>query len=308
MKKILIIGAYGFLGKNLVNELDKTNYSLFKESRRTGFDLFDLKNVEQKFFNIQPDIIINCAAHVGSMPYVSKYSADVCNDNCLMYLNLYKAVSTVCPNAIIINPISNCSYPGIIDVQHEEMWWDGNIHESVMSYGNPKKMGFVLSECYKKQFGIKTVNLIIPNAYGPNDYLDPERTHAMNGIILRMLRSVKNNETSFQVWGTGTPIREWIFMPDVAKIIKSIIDEERYDIPNPINLGQEFGVSIKDTVNIIKDTIQSNMTIEFDLSKPDGAPKKVLGNKLFSITFPNFSFTSYENGIKETIKFYEELI
>lgn len=308
MKKILIIGAFGFMGKNVSKIFENSNYEIFKESRKTGLDLSNLASIEKKLSLIKPDIIINCAAHVGSMPYVAKYPADVFFDNSLMYLNLYKAVKNINIDILIINPISNCSYPGIIDVQDEENWWDGKIHESVESYGMPKKVGFILSECFRKQYGVKTINLIIPNAYGPEDYLDAERTHAMNGIIFRMLNSQKNNEKIFQVWGTGEPIREWIYMPDVAKIIKNIVDEEKFDLPNPINLGQEFGISIKETVYIIKQKLNLDIKIEFDISKPDGAPKKVLGNKLFSSYFSNFNFTNYEKGIEQTIKYYEELI
>lgn len=307
-KKILIIGAFGFMGKNVIKAFEDSNYEIFKESRKTGLDLSNLSSVEKKLSLIKPHIIINCAAHVGSMPYVAKYPADVFYDNSLMYLNLYKAVKNINTNILIINPISNCSYPGIIDVQDEENWWDGKIHESVESYGMPKKVGFILSECFRKQHGIKTINLIVPNAYGPDDYLDAERTHAMNGIIFRMLNSAKNNEKTFQVWGTGEPIREWIYMPDVAKIIRKIIDEERFNLPNPINLGQEFGISIKETVFVIKQKLNLNIDIHFDISKPDGAPKKVLGNKLFSSVFPDFSFTNYEKGIEKTIKYYKELI
>lgn len=307
-KKILIIGAFGFMGKNISKIFENSKYQIFRESRKTGLDLFNYESIEEKILTIKPDIIINCAAHVGSMSYVVKNAADVFYDNCLMYLNLYKAVNNINKNILIINPISNCSYPGIIDIQHEENWWDGKVHDTVEAYGIPKKIGFVLSECFKKQYGVKTVNLIIPNAYGPEDYLDAEKTHAMNGIIFRMLNSTKNNEKSFQVWGSGEPVREWIYMPDVANIIKNIVDEEKFDLPNPINLGQEFGISIKDTVNIIKNKLNSEISIEFDLSKPDGAPKKVLGKKLFSSFFSDFKFTNYEKGIEETIKYYEELI
>jgi len=97
-------------------------------------------------------------------------------------------------------------------------------------------------------------------------------------------------------------------MPDVARIIKNIIDEKKFDLPNPINLGQEFGISIKETVYIIKQKLNLDINIEFDISKPDGAPKKVLGNKLFSLYFSNFNFTNYEKGIEQTIKYYEDLI
>jgi GDP-L-fucose synthase len=195
MKKILILGGFGFLGKNLSKIfLNDDKYQIFLESRRTGCDVLNLTQLKEKIKTINPDIIINAAANVGSIHYVNTYSADVCHDNTLMYINIFKAINETNPHILIINPISNCSYPGIIDIQHEEKWWDGIIHHSIESYGNPKKIGFILSECYKKQYGIKTINLIIPNAYGPLDYTDENKTHALNGLILRMIQSQKNND------------------------------------------------------------------------------------------------------------------
>ena len=242
------------------------------------------------------------------MPYVAKYPANVFHDNSLMYLNLYQAINNVDKNILVINPISNCSYPGIIDIQDEENWWDGKVHQSVESYGVPKKIGFILSECYRKQYDIKTINLIIPNSYGPEDYLDEERTHAMNGIIIRMLKTLKNNDDKFVIWGSGSPIREWIYMPDVARIIKIIIDENMLDLPNPINLGQQEGISILKTVNLVKEKLNFTGIVELDLTKQDGAPIKVLGNKLFQQYFPNFTFTTYKEGIQKTIEYYNNCL
>jgi GDP-L-fucose synthase len=310
MKKILVLGGHGFMGKNikLLFDNDK-NYQMYYISKRDGFDFRILSDLNSLLTQIYPDIIINAAAHVGSMSYVSKYSGDVIKDNSLMYLNLYESVSQVNPNIKIINPISNCSYPGIIDIQDEDNWWSGPIHHSVESYGAPKKLGFILSECYKNQYNIKTTNLIIPNSYGPEDYLDEERTHAMNGIIMRMIKSKNNKDNQFVIWGTGTPIREWIFMPDVARIIKQIVDEDLFEkLPNPINLGQRHGISIKDTVQMIKNSLNYDVELVYDTTKTDGAPIKVLGNKLFNEYFPSFNFTSYEDGISNTINYYKKLL
>ena len=308
MKKILILGGNGFLGKNLNKVFENTNYTLYNESRKTGCDITNLNELVNKIKQINPEIIINSAAHVGSIAYVSKYSADVCDDNSQMYLNIYKSIRLVNPKIILINPISNCSYPGIIDVQHEEMWWDGVIHSSVEAYGNPKKLGFILSECYRKQYGIKTLNLILPNAYGPLDYTDEMRTHAMNGIIMRMIKSVRANEKDFVVWGTGKPIREWIYMEDAARIMKYIIINNLYNLPNPINIAQEYGVSINESVEKIRLELKTDINIINDLKKQDGAPIKILGNNNFRKYFPDFKFTSYQEGIKNTIKYYKNLI
>jgi GDP-L-fucose synthase len=152
------------------------------------------------------------------------------------------------------------------------------------------------------------INLIIPNAYGPNDYLDVERTHAMNGLIIRMLQTKKRDETDFTVWGTGSPIREWIYMKDVGEIIKQIINEEMFSLPNPINIGQEYGITISESVEKIKEILNYPFNIKYDLTKQDGAPIKILGKKIFNQYFPNFKFTTYTEGISNTIKYYENLI
>ena len=309
MKKILILGGYGFMGKNLNQVFKDTEYTIFNESRRTDCDMTNLDQLINKIQDIQPDIIINAAAHVGSISYVTNYAGNVVRDNSLMYLNLYEAVNQVNPSIKIVNPISNCSYPGIIDIQNEEDWWNGQIHYFVESYGTPKKLGFIVSECYKKQFGVKTVNLIISNSYGPNDYLDEERTHAMNGIVMRMIKAKNNEDSKFTIWGTGSPIREWIYMEDAARIIKLIIDEDLFDVlPNPINLGQQHGVSIMDTVLTVKEALNYNVEIICDTTKQDGAPIKVLGNKLFQQYFPNFTFTTYKEGIQKTIEYYNNCL
>lgn len=308
MKKILILGGFGFMGKNLNEVFKESGYEIFNESRRTDCDMTNYSQLKGKIKRINPDIIIHAAAHVGSIMYVSNNSAQVVHDNTLMYINLFKAVSEVNTNIIVINPISNCSYPGIIDIQNEENWWDGVIHESVESYGNPKKMGYIISECYRKQHNIKTINLIMANAYGPNDYTDEQRTHAMNGIIMRMMKAKKKDDKDFIVWGTGSPIREWIYMPDMARFIKKVIDTENYNLPNPMNVGQEYGISIIDSVRQIKDILNYDVNIIQDTTKQDGAPIKVLGKSTFTKFFPEFTFTSYNVGINNTINYYEKLL
>lgn len=306
MKKIMILGGFGFLGKNLNQVFKGSKYEIYNVSRRTGCNILDFKQLYDRVKEINPDIIINAAAHVGGVGYVSKNSAEVCSDNTEMFINIFKVIKYTNKNIILINPLANCSYPGeSLDILEESKWWDGIVHESVESYGNTKKIGYVLSECYRKQYGIKTINLIVPNAYGPYDYLDEERTHAMNGIILRTLKSIKNGDTEFKIWGTGTPIREWVYMEDVANLIKYIIDNEIIDLPNPINIGQEKGFSIKDSVEMVQKILNINFKLSYDLTKIEGAPKKIMSNKLFREYFPNFLFTEPEEGIKKTIEYYE---
>jgi GDP-L-fucose synthase len=267
MKKIiLILGGHGFLGKNLNNIFQGSSFEIHNESRRTGCDILDLQVLKKKISSLKPYCLINAAAHVGSIAYVTKNAANVCHDNAQMYLNIFKAINEAHPEAILINPISNCSYPGIIDVQHEELWWQGAVHDSVESYGNPKKLGFILSECYRKQYGIRTVNLIMSNAYGPLDYADVQRTHAMNGIVIRMIQVIRNGDKEFVVWGTGTPVREWIYMEDAARVIREVLEKEIFDLPQPLNIGQEHGVSINESVGFVRSMLKSDIKITNDLT------------------------------------------
>lgn len=304
--KILIIGGFGFMGTNIKQVLLNSDipFQIHIYSRQNGLNLLDINSIIDVLKNISPDVIINCAAHVGSMKYVSENGVAVCSDNIQMYLNLFNAISQIKPNSILINPISNCSYPGNSQIQTESEWWNGRIHSSVEAYGLPKKVGFVLSELYNKQFGIKTINLIIPNAYGLYDSTDINRTHALSGIIIRMIQNI--NSPEFVIWGTGNPIREWIYMEDVAQLIKSILITNNYDLPSYLNIAQNNGISILDSVKLIATKLNFNGSIVNDLTKSDGDPVKVLDDTIFRMYFPDFSFTSLNDGLDKTIEYYKQ--
>ena len=304
-ERILILGGCGFMGSNLNLLLGSTSHAVFNESRRTGCDILNYETLKYKVKTIQPTVIINAAAHVGGVGYVSDYAADVCHDNTQMYLNIYRVISEVDKDILLINPLANCSYPGVSkDVLKEEEWWDGIVHESVESYGSSKKIGYVLSQCYQKQHGIKSINLLVPNAYGPFDSLDENKTHAMNGIIVRFLRAIDNGDKDFVIWGSGTPIREWVYMEDVARLIIEIVEDKEKHLPNPLNVGQQYGFSIKESVEMVQEILKSNFNFKYDLSKTEGAPKKVMCDKLFKQTFPSFTFTKPSDGIRGTINYY----
>lgn len=305
--KILILGGGGFVGKNLFNVLKKTEHDIFTASRTEGVDLTDYVATENCFNEIKPDIIFNCAAHVGSLHYVTTYSADVLNDNVQMSLNIYKAAAKVCTATKIINPLSNCSYPGATDIQIESEWWNGEVHDSVFSYGNAKKILYIISKCYAKQFDIKTVNLLIPNTFGPGDSIDPNKTHALNGMIIRMIEAQKRNDAEFEIWGTGNPIREWAYIDDVVNIMIRSIDIEE-DLLYPVNLAQKNGYSIKQSAEFIAGAVGFSGSLKFNTKYQDGAPIKVLDDAKFRGLFPDFVFFDHQKGIAETVKYYKKCL
>ena len=304
--KILILGSTGFIGKNLLGRLQNDGHTVVTAERSTGTDLRSYKQVLALLQQVKPEVIFNLASHGGSVHYVKSKAADVYFDNVQMSLNLYKAVASVNPKIKIVQPFSNCSYPGDSDVQKEEEWLNGDVHPSVFSFGNSKRSIFYISKCFKQQYNVSSVNVLFPNTYGPGDSVDPNHTHALNGMIIRMLKAQKNGDKEFVVWGTGSPIREWAYIDDFIEILVRCleIDSQEY----PVNMGQEKGYSIADSARLIKKACGFEGEIVFDTQYTDGDPVKIVSKQNFEKTFENFQFYDHFEGIKNTISYYKNLL
>lgn len=302
--KILVLGGSGFIGSNLINSLNKTEHNVLSCSKSSGVDFRDYNQISKELVKSQPDIIFNVASHGGSLHYVKEYAGDVFFDNVQMALNLYRAVKEFSPNSKIINPFSNCSYPGSSDIQVEENWLDGDVHPSIFSFGNSKRSIYYLSKCFYEQYGIKSVNMLFANTYGPGDSTDPNHTHALNGMVIRMLQAKKNGDKEFVVWGTGSPVREWTYVDDFIKALVSAVDIQHMEYP--INVGQGKGYSIKESALLIQEAIGYDGDIVFDTSKTDGDPVKVMSESNFIKKFPDFKFYNHREGIKNTVNYYGE--
>lgn len=306
-KKVLVLGGTGFLGKHVMRLLEAdAHISPVSLSRHEETDIRDLPLFEKRLRDIAPDFIINCAAHVGSLHYVTTYAADVIRDNTVLLANMYEAVKNVCPKALIINPLSNCSYPGAANTHYEPDWENGPIHQSVLAYGSVKRLTYAFAESYKKQYGIKSVNWLVANAYGPGDYTDPNKVHALNGIIIRLIQAKRTGDTTFEIWGTGTPLREWVYIEDVARmIVHSLsIPEQIY----PVNLAQNKAYSIKEIAEMAATEMKYDVAHSFNTEKPDGAPIKILDDRIFRASYPDFTFTQLNEGIRNTVAYYEEIL
>ncbi len=307
MAKILVLGGYGFVGRNVAAALMDAHYDVQVTSRTDGVDLTNYASTENCFNKLQPEVIINCAAHTGSLHYVTRYAADVIRDNVQMSLNLYQAAARACPKVRIINPLSNCSYPGDSAHQSESAWLHGEVHESVFSYGNAKRILYAVAKCYAKQYGIQSVNFLIPNTFGPGDATDPDKTHALNGMIIRMIEAQKRKDTEFEVWGSGNPVREWAYIDDVVNILKEgVVTKE--DLTYPVNLAQNKGFTIKQSAGLIAQAVGFNGTLVFNTRYQDGAPIKILDDKKFRQLFPRFVFFDHKKGIEETVKYYKSVL
>ena len=306
--KILVLGGHGFVGRNFVKSMKYTSHKVIPLSRRDGLDLTDY-NLTKKFFKeIKPDVIINLAAVVGSLNFVTEKAAEVVDLNMRILLNVYRGIVETNKNCVLISPIANCGFPGDISLYREEDFWSGKVHNSVLAYGSTRRMIDVLAKCYQMQYNLKTINFFVPNMYGPFESTDPNKAHALDALISKFLKAKLENHSNVEVWGTGKAIREWLFVKDFAKILKLTIKNiNKIKITESVNIGQKYGLSIRELVDIIVRKIDYQGKIVWATEMPDGAPIKVMDDKKFKKYFPRFSFTPLEQGIEETINYYKSV-
>ena len=305
---ILILGGSGFAGKNIAKVISSVEFEYITVSRSTGFDLRNTTEFINLLQTIKPKFIINCAAHVGSLNYVTQQAANVIVDNTEMVLSLYKSLAKVKFNTIVINPVANCAYPGNLEIYSEDQLMNGAVHRTVLSYGSARRHMMAVSECFNMQHNIRTITLLVPNMYGPFDSTDPNKAHAMNALIAKFIKAKQENHEVVSIWGTGSAIREWLLAKDFGRVILEIVNNpDLLGLDEPINIGQNFGISVREIVSIISQKLGYQGKIEFDHSKPDGAPKKVMNDIRFKKVFCDFKFTKMNEGIQDTIEYYKSI-
>ena len=305
LRTALVLGGDGFLGQHVVHELStRGEYEPVSVSRRTGFDLLNITNVMFNLSSFKPVVIFNCAAHVGSVHYVGEHAAEVFVDNAQMALNLYRGVLACCPQAIVVNPIANCSYATGwgYEPQVESRWLSGPVHDSVVSYGNARRVLYYTGLCFNKQHGIQSRNLLVSSMFGPGDSVNVERVHALNGMIIRMLGAQKRGDATFEIRGSGLPVREWTYAHDVAEILVRSV--QKSDLLSPVNIAQGVGYTIAESAKTIAEIIGYTGELVFNRTYADGAWVKILDNKEFQKVFPGFVFHDYRRGIQETVEYY----
>ncbi|MDP3954679.1 MAG: NAD-dependent epimerase/dehydratase family protein [bacterium] len=305
-KKIFIAGGTGFLGKHLVARIKKDKIPYVAASLSKGVDFRDIKQLDRFFKKEKPDVVINASAFVGGIQFGYQKPGEIYFNNTLINTNLIEG-SRRAGVYLFVNPIPNCSYPDVLDKKLEENeWWDGPLHESVLSYGLTRKASWVNAWAYNKQYGMRFINLIFPNMYGPGDHTDEVRCHALGALVKKFIIAKRNKVKEVIVWGTGKPVREWLYVEDAAEaIMRALKIEPTID---PINIGSGTGVSIKKLALLIKDVVGYKGKLVFDTNYPDGAPYKIMGVKRCKKVFGWLPSTNLKRGTKKTVKYFDSVI
>ena len=301
--KILVIGTNGFLGgwvKKLIN-LEIQNFDFFEIPGKDVCDITNYSSIDGIIKEVSPEIVINCAAFVGGISYGYKYPVEMLSKNSEMAINVYKASEN---NQVkkLINPISNCVYPAKFTTYKEKDIFNGPPDESVFNYALSKRLFVKLGQSYFDQYNFSSVNVVLSNMYGPNDHFDIERSHALGALVKKICDAKINNLKTVEIWGTGKPMREWLYVEDGAKsLIKSINISDGHHL---FNVGVEKVISIKELAEIIKLEVGWEGEFKYNQSKPDGVlEKKVDGSKGKEILQWEVS-TELTTGIRNTVDWY----
>ena len=306
LKKVLILGSTGFLGRNLNNYLQNKkikNINIVSHSGKNDVDATNSIFFDKYLEEIKPDIVINCLAYVGGISFGYKYPAELLNSNLQMTINLYKSSQKNNVN-MIINPISNCAYPGNIDFYEEKNFWNGKPHDSVFEYAMTRRIIVAMGEAYYKQYGLNSTSVVFSNMYGEYDHFDIDRSHALGALIYKIHKAKLHEEDTVEIWGTGEPVREWLYVQDAAVALSKSIELEEGS--HFFNVGVDDGISIKNLAEKISDIIGWDGKFIYNTSKPNGVIRKTVEGSL-SKKYLNWKpETSLDEGLKKTIEWYLE--
>jgi len=301
-KKVTITGGAGFLGSYVIKKLEERGCRSIFVPRSKNYDLVSYEACKKVYRDSSPDIVIHLAAQVGGI------GANRGNPGKFFYENLMMGVQMMdlgrqagVEKFVAIGTI--CAYPKFTPVPFkEEDLWNGYPEETNAPYGLAKKMLLVQAQAYRQQYGFNAIYLLPVNLYGPGDNFDPQSSHVIPALIKKCVDAIKNNDKEITVWGTGNPTREFLYVEDAAEGI--LLASERYNKPDPVNLGAGFEISIKDLVTLIVKLTGFKGRILWDKTMPDGQPKRMLDTSRAEREFGFRAKTDFEKGLKKTIDWY----
>ena len=303
-KKILVTGGTGFLGKYLIDKLIKLGVK--KENIFVPFfEDYDLRKMEDCLEVIKgKKIVIHLAGVVGGIGFNREHPGKAFYDNAAMALNILEAARLEKVEKFT-GIGSVCAYPKNIPIPFkEEDLWLGYPEETNASYGLAKKFMLVQSQAYRAEYDLNAIHLLMLNLYGPGDNFNPKSSHVIPALIKKVADAKKEGKNYIEAWGTGKPTREFFYVEDAAEGI--ILATERYNKPEPVNLGSGMEISIKDLAELICKLMDFKGEIRWNTSKPDGQPRRLFDSTKAEKEFGFKANTSFEEGLKKTINWYLE--
>lgn len=302
-KRILVTGGAGFLGSRIVSLLEKRGCKEIVIPRSAKYDLRNPGIAKRVVKDVE--IVIHLAAKVGGIGFNREKPGELFYDNLIMGVHLMEESRKAGVEKFVgIGTI--CQYPKFTPVPFKEKdLWNGYPEETNAPYGLAKKMLLVQAQAYRKQYGFNAIHLMPVNLYGPGDNFDPKSSHVIPALIKKFVDAKKRKDKHVVVWGTGKPTREFLYVEDAARAI--VLAAEKYDKPEPVNIGSSFEISIKELANLIKKLTGYKGKIVWDKTKPDGQPRRKLDTTRAKKEFGFSAKISFKEGLKKTIDWYENI-
>ncbi|MBP9669848.1 GDP-L-fucose synthase [Candidatus Woesebacteria bacterium] len=301
-KKVVVTGGAGFLGSHIVTKLRERGVKDIVIPRSSEYDLRLKETCTQVVKGA--DIVIHLAANVGGIGYNRDYPGTLFYDNLLMGVHMMEE-SRLAGVSKFVAIGTICAYPKFAPIPfHEDDLWNGYPEETNAPYGLAKKMMLVQGTAYRSQYNFNSIFLLPVNLYGPGDNFSVESSHVIPALIKKFVEAKENNSISVTVWGTGKATREFCYVRDAAEAI--VLATEKYNEPEAVNIGAGFEISIKDLVEKIRGLVGYSGEIIWDITKPDGQPRRMLDTSRAKEKFEYVSTTDFDSGLMETIKWYQK--
>jgi GDP-L-fucose synthase len=300
-KRVAITGGGGFLGTHLAERFRRGRAEV-SVLRSADFDLLRPDEAGRAVRELRPQLLVHAAADVGGIGYNRLRPADIFHNNLLMACNVLRACRDHGVGKLVIIG-SACAYPGKVEgTMKEADFLGGPMHPSVECYGLSKRALYLGARAYREQYGLESVFLLLTNLYGPHDKYGEEDSHVVAALIRRFVEAVERHEPVVECWGTGRPVREFLYAPDCADAVFRAA--EVYEGPEPLNVGTGIGTSIRDLAEMIADATGFQGEIRWNTAMPDGAMKKVLDVSRMKSVLQWRPATSLREGIALTVEWY----
>jgi GDP-L-fucose synthase len=301
-QRVVVTGGAGFLGSAVVRALEARSPAAIFVPRSRDYDLRRVEAARALLADHRPDVIIHMAAVVGGIGANRARPAEFFYDNLMMGVQLFhEAYQSGVKKFVTIGTV--CAYPKFTPIPfHEESLWDGYPEETNAPYGLAKKMMLVQGQAYRQQYGFESIYLLPTNLYGPGDNFDLETSHVIPALIRKCLEARDRGDRQMVAWGTGSPTREFLYVDDAAEGI--LLAAERYNKPDPVNLGSGMEIRIKELTELIAELVGFRGEIIWDSSKPDGQPRRALDTSRAEQEFGFKASTQFREGLSRTVSWY----
>jgi GDP-L-fucose synthase len=302
-KTIAVPGGSGFLGAPVVRRLEAAGASVFVPRSR-DYDLTQEDRVRAMYEDARPDAVVHLAARVGGIGANQRSPGTFFHDNLMMGAHLIEQGRRAgLEKFVCIGTV--CSYPKFATVPfREDDLWSGYPEETNAPYGIAKKALLVQLQSYRQEFGMAGIYLIPVNLYGPADNFDLETSHVIPALIRKCVEAIERGEDEIEIWGSGSPTREFLYVEDAADGI--VAGTERYDGAEPVNLGTGKEISIRDLATSIARLTGFGGTFRWNTSRPDGQPRRALDVSRARERFGWSATTPFEEGLRTTIAWFRE--